>query len=107
MLNIFPTTWPPRLCVTLGRPVSMPVDLLVTTRRMASVVLAFCGAVSRLLLSLTAMVCFTGRGRWIRTHPVMNGQLMLGVQPFIIVSEADRAMLFVPRVVRNDFDLDF
>ena len=104
MLNVFPTAWPPRLRAILRRPVSLLVNFLVTTRRTASVVLAFWNVVARLLAPLAAVMSVTGWGYWMGPHPVVNRRLMLRVRPFVIVSAADRAMLSVPRVVRHDFD---
>ena len=73
---------------------------------MASVVLAFRGIVARFLMPLSAVVSFTRWGYWMRPHPVVNRRLALRVRPFVAVSAANRAMLFIPRVVRNDFDPD-
>ena len=79
MLNIFPTAWPPRLRVTLRRPVSLLVNFLVTTRRTASVVLAFWNVVARLLAPLAVVMSVTGWGNWMRPHPVVNRRLALSV----------------------------
>ena len=106
MLDVFSTAQPPRLHVTLRRPVPLLVDLLVTTRRTASVVLALRGVVVLFLMSLAAVMSFTGWGYWMRPHPVVNRRLALRVRPFVFVSVADRAMLSIPRMVRNDFDPD-
>ena len=89
MLNIFPTARPSRLHMTLERSVPLLVDLLVATRRTASVVLALRGVVARFLVPLTAMVSFTGRSHWTRPHAVVNGRLALRVRPFVVVPVAD------------------
>ena len=104
MLGILATARPSRLNITLRRPVPLLVDLLVATRRTASVVLALRGVVAQFLMPLTAVMSFTGWGYWMRPHPVVNRRLALRVRPFVVVSAADRAMLSISRVVRNDFD---
>ena len=104
MLNVFPTAWPPRLHMALGRPVSLLVNFLVTTRRTASVSLAFWSVVARLLAPLAAVMSVAGWGYWMGPHLVANRRLALRARPFVVVSAADRARLCIPRVVRNDFD---
>ena len=104
MLNIFPTEWPPRLHVTLRRPVPLLVDLLVATRQTTSVVLALRDVVTRFLAPLTVVMSVMGWGYWIRPHPIVNRRLAMRVRPFVVVPAADRVMLSIPRVVQNDFD---